>query len=298
MEDAPYERHKTRSGRRLAYGDYGDRSGFPTLFCHGSPGSRREAAALDAVARDIGLRLIAPERPGMGRSEVDPDATLLSHAEDALDLLDALGAGDFAVAGYSGGAAMVYALQHAAPERARIGLDLAGWAPVADFAELRRSLAPLDRFYFWVIRLAPALFTWTFRPLVRAAQDPDPGRLVRLIRSSLSPRDAEWLNDPAHLAAFHADVREACRQGPAGPARDAYALYRPWGVDPRRCASEVLIFHGEEDRFSPIAFAEWKAETIPSSTLTRLPDVGHLGLMRAFPTALRAMKAKLDAPAR
>ncbi len=55
-------------GRELAFAELGDSDGTPVLGFHGTPGSRSQMALLDEPAREAGIRLIAPDRPGYGAS--------------------------------------------------------------------------------------------------------------------------------------------------------------------------------------------------------------------------------------
>ena len=55
-------------GRTLAYAEYGYARGAPAFYFHGTPGGRLEGRFLDAAARAHGVRLIALDRPGYGRS--------------------------------------------------------------------------------------------------------------------------------------------------------------------------------------------------------------------------------------
>src|SRR5262249_30438003 len=58
-----------RDGRKLGYIDIGDSNGPVILACHGMPGSRLDFANHDPVLRSLGVRLIAPDRPGYGLSD-------------------------------------------------------------------------------------------------------------------------------------------------------------------------------------------------------------------------------------
>ena len=119
-------------GRRIAYAEWGEPDGFPCLLFHGSPGSRLMGKYFDEPARRAHLRIIAPDRPGFGRSDRVEKYTLLGVAEDALALADGLGLDRFAVVGVSGGAPYVYAISTLAPERITIGGVISGLAPIAD----------------------------------------------------------------------------------------------------------------------------------------------------------------------
>ena len=60
---------KLADGRALGYAEFGNPSGVPVFFFHGFPASRLEGIVLDATARAVGARLIAPDRPGFGISD-------------------------------------------------------------------------------------------------------------------------------------------------------------------------------------------------------------------------------------
>lgn len=60
---------RLKDGRTLAYCEYGLPDGKPVLFFHGHPGSRLEFSVFDPgdLASELGLRIIAADRPGHGR---------------------------------------------------------------------------------------------------------------------------------------------------------------------------------------------------------------------------------------
>lgn len=63
------------NGRILAWSEFGDPTGRPLLYCHGTPGSRLEAGLAHGVAVKCGLRLLAVDRPGYGHSTAAPGRT-------------------------------------------------------------------------------------------------------------------------------------------------------------------------------------------------------------------------------
>ncbi len=93
-----------RSGRKLELREYGDPAGHPVLFFHGLIGSHYQASYVGDEAREYGLRIIAPNRPGVGDSEFVKRATALEAVGDVGDLAGALGLDAFSVIGISGGA--------------------------------------------------------------------------------------------------------------------------------------------------------------------------------------------------
>ncbi len=77
---------KLRDGRQLSYEYYGDPNGMCLFGFHGSPGAAHNFAPLDEAATSLGVRLIAPDRPGYGGSTWDPDRKLLDWPEDIKEL--------------------------------------------------------------------------------------------------------------------------------------------------------------------------------------------------------------------
>ena len=55
-------------GTKVSYAQYGDPRGRPLIFFHGWPGSRLQARIFDAPARLCGIKVLAPDRPGIGLS--------------------------------------------------------------------------------------------------------------------------------------------------------------------------------------------------------------------------------------
>ena len=109
-------------GRTVAYAVAGDSDGVPILVHHGTPGCRLFASLLTDAARDVGARLIVPDRPGYGRSSPPPtDWTWTDWRRDCDELLAAESVDSAATLGFSGGGP--FALATAASERTtRVGL--------------------------------------------------------------------------------------------------------------------------------------------------------------------------------
>jgi pimeloyl-ACP methyl ester carboxylesterase len=98
------------------------------VFLHGFPGSRYAGALIDDAARGAGVRVIAPERPGIGLSSPQPGRSLLDYAHDLEQVADRLDLGDLALVAESGG-----------------GVVLSGYSPEELAATVRGLLADGDR---------------------------------------------------------------------------------------------------------------------------------------------------------
>lgn len=73
-------------GRKLGYAQYGLLTGKPIFYLHGLPGARTEAACFEDLAQELGARIIAADRPGMGWSSPHAGRSLLDHPKDLEEL--------------------------------------------------------------------------------------------------------------------------------------------------------------------------------------------------------------------
>ncbi|WP_432971767.1 alpha/beta fold hydrolase [Dactylosporangium sp. CA-233914] len=137
-------------GRRLSWAEHGDPAGAPVVFLPGTPGSPADRPDGNALA---GIRLIAVDRPGYGRSTPARRPTLLGVAGDVEVLMRTLGIECFGVAGFSGGAPYAVACGARFPHR------LTG-VVVAAFTGPDRELHTVhgrERRQVWALRHVPGL---------------------------------------------------------------------------------------------------------------------------------------------
>jgi pimeloyl-ACP methyl ester carboxylesterase len=79
---------------------------------------------------------------------------------------------------------------------------------------------------------------------------------------------------------------EALRDSADGWIDDALAFASPWHFDISSIRVPVLLWHGEEDVFSPVAHTRWLAEQIPGALLTVIPGKAHFGALEVVPDVL------------
>ena len=85
-------------GRKLAYAEFGKPDGRPVMYFHGAPSSRMEPLLIgNEKWVQSGLRVIAPDRPGIGGSDFQPNRGFSDWPRDVLALADSLGLDRFPV---------------------------------------------------------------------------------------------------------------------------------------------------------------------------------------------------------
>jgi len=72
-----------RDGRRLGFAEWGDPGAPPILVFHGTPGSRLLGRGMEMDAR-----LIVPDRPGYGHSDVNPGRLIAQYVDDLDQLVE------------------------------------------------------------------------------------------------------------------------------------------------------------------------------------------------------------------
>src|SRR3954451_4260728 len=97
-------------GRTLAYTEYGKFDEPLVFYFHGAPTSRLDLNGLDAAFGALGVRVVAPDRPGYGGSSPRPNRRRNDWADDVAALAEHLDRERFAVSGISSGGPYVAAI--------------------------------------------------------------------------------------------------------------------------------------------------------------------------------------------
>ena len=262
-------------GRVVTWAAWGDPRGRPLLALHGTPGSRLDRSPDPGLFERVGAHVVTFDRPGYGRSSVHPDRTVLSVADDAVAVADALGWERFTVLGVSGGGPHALAVGRWAPERTRaLGLAV-GAAPselvdpddlIAVNREARRRALQEGR---------ASLEEFLAEPAAQMASDPDAA--IDSVMADAPAADLEMLERPDLRSLLVESLREAFANGPQGWFDDAWALSMPWGFELREVAVPVQMWSGELDRNVPSKAVERMAAELNLESLEILPGAGHFG---------------------
>jgi pimeloyl-ACP methyl ester carboxylesterase len=264
-----------KTGGRLAFAEYGLATGTPVFFFHGWPSSRTMGKLTDAAARELNVRVISPDRPGICDSSFQPNRKLLDWPGVVEQLADELGIGRFHILAFSGGAPYGYVAGLKMPERVRAIGIVSGAVPFADLSD-HRGLLPLYRWMIWFYRNQPALLRASFR-LVRPIIS---WRISARSYFYMLPRpDAEALRDNAAFNICFESQRRAWRgSGADGVITDAEIYGRPWGFRLEDVDVLVRLWHGKQDRAFSFRVAEETAKRLPNCVARYVENEGHFSL--------------------
>ena len=246
------------------------------LFFHGCPDTRRIAMTGADAASEVGVRLLAFNRPGYG-SSTPTASTHTSVAHDAAELLDIWGIERAAVLGMSVGGPYAAAFAATYPERTT-GLALVSSPGPGEPTEESVEDA--------MERMRPEFMAW------RATIDPeaepeDDAALAARFLAELPESDAALLR--AYDDEFLGNLVWEALVKPEGYLRDAALLLREWDFDPAGVSCPTTVWCGELDE-KAVAASSWWSERLPQADVEMLPDTTHLAaLLTQWPAILRKL---------
>ena len=270
-----------KNGRKLCYGDYGDPGGLPVMYFHGWPSSRLQGFVLEELCLEKGIRLIAPDRPGVGKSELEPDRTLVDWPPLVKELADHLGWERFSLMGVSGGGPYAVAAAAALPEMVIQAAVVCGAPPLAQFPNRSEMMWP----YRALLRIrpyAPFLIPGILKISHWISQYPPHEPPMSWVMKWTADADREALGE-SDFELVTRSFREGISAGTAGVQIDGDVYSADWGLDFGKISVPIEFWHGEEDRNIPFSMVKEYASWIPSAKMHSFPGEGHYSIIARSP---------------
>lgn len=224
-------------GRRFSWYDSGPETGIPVVFCTGAGMSGSAGFGIPYLA-DNNIRLITPDRPGLGNSSPDAGKSPESFAADVTFLMQSLGYTRFRAAGFSQGAVYAMALAYYAQVSALAlisGQDQFDYPPTrallsADIIDMQKNA-----------RTQPDGFTSWVRENITADW------LMSFILNYSGETDLAVYQAADFLPAYRQCMTEAFSQGNEGYTQNLLIAMQEWGFTPEQITSPVSLWYGEKD---------------------------------------------------
>jgi pimeloyl-ACP methyl ester carboxylesterase len=287
----------TRTGRKLEVREYGDDAGHTVFFFHGLIGSHYQAAYIADQAREHGLRIIAPNRPGVGASEFVERKSPLEAVDDIEDVAAALGLFEFSVIGISGGTPYALATLLRLGSRIRSVTLISGMGPM----RLPGALEGMDRRRRLILAVGsryPQVARRRLRTeLVRFRADPD--RFLRRLIATWSVSDRQIFKRKEVYDLFMKDLHQVFTEG-RGPESLAQELilYRNYGFSLKDLPAyrRITLWQGLDDNIVPPAMAWQLIQTLPNREAHFVPG-GHFVAVDIAGQIITRLMQLLDGPA-
>jgi len=268
----------TLDGRSLDLYVSGPGDGDVLLFHDGTPGAGIVSDRFRATAASRRLRFVSFSRAGYGSSTRRPGRSVADVVDDAVAVLDHVGAARCYTIGFSGGGPHALACAASLPERVMAATIVASVAPYEaggldylagmgqeNIDEFGAALAGTEALQAFLTGWVPSLGSVSGREVADALGDLVP------------PVDCAALTGE-YADALAADIRRALQNGIWGWHDDDLAFVRPWGFSLAQIRVPLTLWQGAQDRMVPYAHGEWLSGHIPGVRANLLPDHGHLSL--------------------
>lgn len=260
--------------RQLAYAEYGSPDGYPLLYFHGGGSSRLEPLLLgDEVFSRLGLRVIAPDRPGIGQSDFQAKRGFSDWVKDVEILADELRLDKFSVLGISAGGGYAAACAAKIPERLRAVVIASGAWQMDTIDKLPRG----SRWSSTLMKQFPLLYRGLLKVMQRSLNN-SPEKLLASFKPKLPSSDYAVLASPGRMEAYRQAAIEALRSGTRGPVWDVQLCLRKWDFSLDEIQMPITLFYGEQDKNVPLDVAKQIAASLPKARLRIFPDEGHISV--------------------
>jgi len=269
----------TAEGRTLAVDSDGDPAGFPVVMHHGTPSSGLLYERHVELAHEQGIRLVGYDRPGYGGSAREPGRSVSDCAADVDAIADALRLDRFATWGISGGGPHALACAALCDRRLVAAASLAAVAPQdAEGLDWLAGMGDENHVEFGHAAAGEEQLRTYLTAEADEIRAAGPERLVAVMETLLGPEDRAVLSGAFAEYLLKAD-RHALADGVDGWVDDDLAFLAPWGFELSSIDRPVLLLHGDDDRFVPVAHGRWLADHIPGVEARIDAADGHLTLI-------------------
>lgn len=262
---------------KISYAEFGSLDGAPVMYFHGWPGSRIQASLAEQAAKEHQLRVIAPDRPGLGRSPYRPRRVMTDWPAQVAQLADHLNWDRFSVLGVSGGGPYALACGALLPDRiARVGICCG--VPYPDWLRHPTKSSGRSRALVNMRDNHPFITRIVVSGMRRFVRNVPAGVVLRPVQPLLPPADRKNLANPKTREFIGRSISEAFYGPVDGLLLDAELLVTDWGFDPSEIRTEIAFWHGSQDTVCPLSQAEETMAKIPHAQTFIYPDEGHYSL--------------------
>ena len=265
-------------GRRLAFAEFGDPAGTPVIYFHGSPSSRLEPLLVGYdVWKGLGLRVIAPDRPGIGRSDFQPNRRFSDWPDDVVALAESLRLSTFAVLGNSGGGPYVSVCAAMIPERITSAVIVSGgWQ--MNLPEAKENMPFPNRLFLFFAAYSSPLVRLMLK-VMAGSQMGDRDKELTKMKARVPAPDYEAFAKPGRVEALHETIRESICNGTKGAAWDLGMYMREFDFDLSEVKMPITLFHGEKDVNAPIGLARRVSSQLSDGRLITFESEAHFSTL-------------------
>lgn len=267
-------------GRTLGYAEYGNPEGFPIFYFHGGQESRLSSRFMDSTAKELNVRLIAPDRPGIGLSTFQKNRQFLDWGSDVEQLADHLKIGQYSVFGLSGGAPHVLACLMRDSSRIKNASIISGATPYNYKGTLKGMWFPVKLIHWFAnMKRDKQLRKFLQNDYESLVNHPD--KRMKQFQKYLPKPDKKLMNEsPEYGLEFIEGSLESYTQGIDGVVQEWKLYVSDWQMDFQKLNYPVSLWYGTEDKMAPKHRGTYYENQLPNATLKLIENEAHFSLIR------------------
>lgn len=271
---------KLSDGRDLGYAEYGDSLGYPVFYFHGGQESRLSSKFMDSTANKLSIRIISPDRPGVGLSKFQEDRQFLDWGNDIAELANSLKLEKYSIFGLSGGAPHVLACIFLDSIRIENASIISGATPYDYKGTLKGMWLPVKLIH-WFAR-------WKNDKQLRKFMQNDydglvnrPEKRINQFQKYLPKPDKKLMRDiPDYGWEFIEGSKESYRQGIEAVVQEWKLYVSDWNMDLSSVNFPINLWYGDKDKMAPVHRGYYYNNILSNSTLNVINNEGHFSLIR------------------
>lgn len=272
-------------GRQLGYHEFGDPNGAPVIYIHGSPDSGITLSGFEGpVAKRLGVRWIAPDRPGIGLSTFQPNRRVTDYPDDLSCLIEQLSLRQYRILGTSGGTGYTLACAQQLPRKDLLSVGICAGVGPCEAGLTGQSQQVQLVMGYWkdhpeaMVSLMEDIF-------LLAAQDPDPAKMeakwVEQLEKSFDSQDRKVLMMPNAIQSAVKVFRQVYAHGGAAHGHEMKLNTEPWGFDIKDINYEgILLWYGAMDANTSPEMGRYMAQRLPRAIYKEYPGETHYSIWR------------------
>lgn len=302
----PYRSLTRPDGRRVDYLEFGATDGRPVMYLSSNLGLCRWPADAERMAMQMGLRVIAPIRPGFGGSTPlrRGQDRVGAVAADMVALLDHLRIASVPLLVLDEDMIFAARMHHIAPRRVTAVLGCGALLPLTRPEQYER-MGRWHRFILGTARYTPQVLPFMITTGFAMARRMGKAEFVQLVYAG-SKADCDATTTPRIQEALDSGSDIVLREGfdaAKAYAAEVTAMHRGhWADELEELAANVPMINlvGTEDQaIPPATLAEFR-ETHPGIKFESVADAGSFLFFQKWPLALEHLEALMrveNAPA-
>lgn len=268
------------NGRIIGYAEYGNSSGYPLFYFHGGQESRLSSKFMDSVATNLNIRIISPDRPGVGLSTFQKDRQFLDWGKDMAELADALGLKKYSIFGLSGGAPHVLSCLISDSSRIENASIISGATPYDYKGTLKGMWFPVKLIHWFA--------SWKNDKQLRKFMQDDfdglvnkPEKRIKQFQNYLPKPDKELMTKhPEYGWEFIEGSKESYRQGINAVVQEWKLYVSDWQMDLSTIYAPTNLWYGSSDKMAPTHRGNYYKKELPNAKLNVIDNEGHFSLIR------------------